>query len=168
VEDQVEHIFSVLLFIASCQVNNGGCSTNAMCSYDPKTNAPICSCTTGYINTGTNTSVVCSLTPGRCIANLTSAHTNATSQGFKSGSCPTSPDGYPVGWHFMTPDMSSLFVTIKCNFLKAGIITKMIQTPSTRHSIVHTPTDDTLISASAVIDGVAKSFSLENVCRPTA
>lgn len=166
VKEYVKHEFFDSLFIESCQVNNGGCGVNAVCSYNPKTNAPICTCKAGYVNTGTNTSVVCTLTSGRCVSNLTPAHVNTSSQTFTKGNCPSSPDGYRYGWHFITPDISSLFFTIKCDFKKAGTITKMIQTPSTQHCFVHTPTDDTLISASAVVDGVAKSFSLAHVCGP--
>lgn len=152
------------VLVDSCRVNNGGCGPNAVCSYDPKTNAPICTCKTGYINTGSKGNVVCTLTAGRCAANLHTAYTNVTSQNFKKGKCPASPDGHRYGWHFITPDISSLFVAVKCDFKKAGSVTKMIQTPSTQHAFVFTPTDDTLLSASAVIDGVSKTFSLEHVC----
>lgn len=43
----------------SCQVNNGGCDTNAFCSHDKTTNAVICTCKTGYTNTGSASAVVC-------------------------------------------------------------------------------------------------------------
>lgn len=43
----------------SCVVNNGGCGANAICSHDSTTNACKCTCKTGYTNTGSDPSVVC-------------------------------------------------------------------------------------------------------------
>lgn len=43
----------------SCQVNNGGCDRNAVCSRDAKTNVIECLCKTGYTNTGLGATVVC-------------------------------------------------------------------------------------------------------------
>ena len=152
----------------SCRVNNGGCDKNAICSHVPTTNAIKCACKTGYKNTGSNGQVVCVLASGRCVAKINPTHTNIKHRSFKNGSCPTSSDGCRYGWHFTTPDISSLFVSIDCQFQKAGSVTKMIQTPSTQHAYVFTSTDDTLISASAVINGVSQSFSLNHVCIPSS
>ena len=47
-------------FVADvCQVNNGGCDVNAICSRDPTTNVAKCTCKSGYINTGSTSNVVC-------------------------------------------------------------------------------------------------------------
>lgn len=47
------------MFVDSCQVENGGCDTNAICSHDSKTNAVKCTCKTGYTNTGSSSNVIC-------------------------------------------------------------------------------------------------------------
>ena len=47
------------LILDSCEVNNGGCDPNALCSHDSTSNAVICTCKTGYTNTGTGSNVVC-------------------------------------------------------------------------------------------------------------
>ena len=43
----------------SCQVNNGGCDPNAICSHEATTNAVKCTCKTGYTDTAAGASVVC-------------------------------------------------------------------------------------------------------------
>ena len=43
----------------TCLVNNGGCDVNAICSHDSTTNAVKCYCKTGYSNTGSPTTVIC-------------------------------------------------------------------------------------------------------------
>ena len=43
----------------SCLVSNGGCDANAICSHDNKTFDVVCTCKTGYTNTGSAPSVVC-------------------------------------------------------------------------------------------------------------
>lgn len=43
----------------SCEVNNGGCDENAVCSHDATTNAVKCTCKTGYTNTGSASNVTC-------------------------------------------------------------------------------------------------------------
>ena len=43
----------------SCQVNNGGCDPCATCSHDAATNSVVCTCKTGYTNTGSDSTVVC-------------------------------------------------------------------------------------------------------------
>ncbi|CAF4142288.1 unnamed protein product, partial [Adineta steineri] len=147
----------------SCEVKNGECDANAMCSHDAATNAVKCTCKTGYANTGSNGHVTCTLTAGRCVANVNSKHVNTTSKTFQKGTCPVSSNGR-YGWHFTTPDVSTLFVSIECQFKTAGRVTRMIQTPSTQHAYVYTPTHDTLLSATAVVHGSMKSFSLQHVC----
>jgi hypothetical protein len=46
-------------FTDSCQVQNGGCECNSLCSHHPVTNAVKCTCRTGYVNSGTVDKVVC-------------------------------------------------------------------------------------------------------------
>ena len=43
----------------SCQVNNGGCDANAVCSKNDATNDVVCTCKTGYVNTGSGSTVIC-------------------------------------------------------------------------------------------------------------
>jgi hypothetical protein len=50
---------SRLNWIGSCSCNNGGCPTNALCSYDKVTNAVKCDCKKGFVNTGSATKLVC-------------------------------------------------------------------------------------------------------------
>ena len=45
--------------IDACQVKNGECDLNAICSHDGITNAIICTCKTGYVNTGSQSNVTC-------------------------------------------------------------------------------------------------------------
>ena len=46
-------------FVDSCQVKNGGCDVNSVCSHENNTNAVVCTCKTGYTNTGSRSSVTC-------------------------------------------------------------------------------------------------------------
>lgn len=46
-------------YLDSCNVNNGGCDTNADCSHDSNTNAVVCSCKTGFVSNQNGTSLVC-------------------------------------------------------------------------------------------------------------
>lgn len=43
----------------SCQVNNGGCGSRANCTRNPTTNVIRCICRAGFVNTGSDSSVVC-------------------------------------------------------------------------------------------------------------
>ena len=43
----------------SCKVENGGCDEHADCSHDKKSYAVVCTCKTGYTNTGKGGKVVC-------------------------------------------------------------------------------------------------------------
>ena len=47
------------LSIDTCQVTNGACDANAFCSHDGTSNAVVCTCKTGYTNTGNQSNVVC-------------------------------------------------------------------------------------------------------------
>ena len=55
----MEHERTVVLLIDICDVNNGGCDTNAACSHDATTFAHKCTCKTGYSNTGSDFNVTC-------------------------------------------------------------------------------------------------------------
>lgn len=60
--DRISTIFFYFVndvFIDSCRVQNGGCDANAICSHDKSTNAVVCTCKTGYTNTGTAPTVIC-------------------------------------------------------------------------------------------------------------
>lgn len=149
-------------------MNNGGCGANAQCSHDATTFACKCGCLTGFVNTGSSGSVVCSLASGNVIGYVKSAHINATNPGFSTGACPASPDNYPYGWHFVITDTSSSFLAVNCTFKNAGVVTKMVQSPTTKHAYVFTPTADTLLGAWAVVNGPLTVFPLSHVCTPTA
>lgn len=59
--DWTTHRLSPFFFMSidSCLVKNGGCDVNAICSHDNKTFGIICTCKTGYSNTGSTTNVTC-------------------------------------------------------------------------------------------------------------
>ena len=56
--------------IDSCQVNNGACDVNAVCSHDGSSNAVVCTCKTGYTNTGSAPTVNCT---GKTLVALTAS-----------------------------------------------------------------------------------------------
>ena len=120
------------------------------------------------MNTGSSGTPVCTLAPGNVIAFVKSAHIGAMNPGFSIGGCPVSSNGYPYGWHFVLTDTDSSFVAINCNFKQAGLITKMIQEPTTKHAYVFTPTADTLVGVWAVIKGTLTTFPLSHVCGPSS
>ena len=43
----------------TCQVNNGDCDVNAICSHDGKNNSVVCICKTGYTNSGSASNATC-------------------------------------------------------------------------------------------------------------
>ena len=45
--------------VDSCLVKNGGCDANSNCSHESPSNAVICTCKTGYTNTGSAANVTC-------------------------------------------------------------------------------------------------------------
>lgn len=47
------------LILDSCQVENGGCGSCGICSHEPTTNAVKCTMKTGYTNTGSGSTIVC-------------------------------------------------------------------------------------------------------------
>ena len=51
-------------FVDSCTIKNGGCDANAICSHHPTTNEVVCTCKTGFTNTG-KTNVTCTGTSRR-------------------------------------------------------------------------------------------------------
>lgn len=58
-QSTIKCILHTLSVLDSCQVKNGGCDCNAICSHEPTTNAVKCTCKTGYTNTGSGSSVNC-------------------------------------------------------------------------------------------------------------
>lgn len=48
-----------LFFLDICEVNNGGCDKNAVCTRSSTNNAPKCTCKPGYTNVGCTSNVVC-------------------------------------------------------------------------------------------------------------
>lgn len=53
-----EHIIHQIIS-DTCQLCNGGCDADAICSHDPTTNAVVCTCKVGYTNVGIGSTVVC-------------------------------------------------------------------------------------------------------------
>lgn len=45
--------------VDSCEVNNGGCGANTICSHDQSTFAVKCTCKPGFTNVGTGSVVTC-------------------------------------------------------------------------------------------------------------
>ncbi|CAF3718297.1 unnamed protein product [Rotaria socialis] len=66
----------------SCTANHGGCDANADCSHDATTNAVVCTCKTGYTNTGSGSNVVCTdsctVSNGGCHRNAVCSHDATT------------------------------------------------------------------------------------------
>ncbi|CAM2730445.1 unnamed protein product, partial [Rotaria socialis] len=84
----------------SCQVNNGECGSNATCSHDASTNAVVCSCKNGYVNSGTGSAIrctdACQMNNGGCDSNATCSHDASTNgvvcrcnNGFVNTGCDT-------------------------------------------------------------------------------
>jgi hypothetical protein len=80
------------------------------------------------------------------------------------GDCPGSPAEW--GWHFVLPGSDASFVTLTTTFENAGeIVTTTFGPPTDQHAYVYTPTDDTLVSATAeVTGGDVTFFNLSHVC----
>jgi hypothetical protein len=80
------------------------------------------------------------------------------------GDCTGSPAQW--GWHFVLPTDDAHFVTLTTNFQTAGtIVTTVFGPPTDKHAYVYTPTDDTLLSASAEVSGGEDEFfNLSHVC----
>ena len=47
------------IYADACQVANGGCDVNSICSHQSPSNAVVCNCKTGYTNTATGAGVSC-------------------------------------------------------------------------------------------------------------
>ena len=56
---ELDEISKIQICLDACLVDNGGCDCNAICSHDPKTFATVCTCKTGYTNTGSAVNVTC-------------------------------------------------------------------------------------------------------------
>lgn len=99
-------------------------------------------------------------------AYLKTVHIGSTNPGFQAGDCPVSPDGYQYGWHFILSGTKTNFTSIRCTFKTAGIVTTMIQAPTKKHAYVFTSTADTILAASAIVNGPETEFVLSHVCSP--
>lgn len=53
------HRCVLFFFVDVCQVNNGGCGTDATCIHEAATNVAKCICKPGYINIGSASNVIC-------------------------------------------------------------------------------------------------------------
>ena len=58
----ISNRFSTVMVSDACQVNNGDCDANALCSHEPTTNQAICTCRPGYADTGSDSRVICTRT----------------------------------------------------------------------------------------------------------
>ncbi|CAF4451310.1 unnamed protein product, partial [Adineta steineri] len=84
-----------------CEVDNGNCPYNSVCSHDAKTFATICSCKVGTTNTGSKHKLVCTdsceVKNGECDANAMCSHdaaTNAVKCTCKTGYANTGSNGH--------------------------------------------------------------------------
>lgn len=102
---------------------------------------------------------------------LHEAHKGAQNPGFKTGDCPTPPEGAAGdwGWHFILPGSTTAFVTIDVDFESYGFHQHVpfVASPSTKHAYVFTPGPDTLLDARAFVDGTETEFVLSHVCPGT-
>jgi len=102
---------------------------------------------------------------------LHEAHKGATNPGFKSGDCPTPPEGAAGdwGWHFVLNGGTTDFVTVDVDFASWGFHQHVpfVADPSSKHAYVFTPGPDTLLDARAVVNGTETEFVLSHVCTGT-
>ena len=110
--------------------------------------------------------IICPMVIADQKAYLKTAHRNSPNPGFSAGDCPTSPDNYQYGWHFILKGSTSSFTSINCTFKNAGTVTNMVQQPSNKHAYVFTPTSDVLVDAWAIVGGSENEFVLSHVCSP--
>lgn len=47
------------ILIDACEVNNGGCGQNTVCSHEPETFAVKCACAPGFVNVGEGDNLKC-------------------------------------------------------------------------------------------------------------
>ena len=99
-------------------------------------------------------------------ATLHSDHVGATNPGFTTGACPSSSDG-TWGWHFVLPDGDTDFLSISATFLHEGTVTSFISQPTGKHAYVYTHQADTLLGATAMVEGTQTWFNLSHVCTGT-
>jgi hypothetical protein len=99
-------------------------------------------------------------------AALHADHVGATNPGFQSGECPSSADG-TWGWHFVLPGSDTDFVSISATFLHEGTVTSFISQPTAKHAYVFTHQADTLLGATAMVEGPQTWFNLSHVCTGT-
>jgi hypothetical protein len=97
-------------------------------------------------------------------ASLHTPHVGATNPGFQEGTCPEPPGEATWGWHFVLPGSSTEFVSIAATFEHAGTVTAFVSHPTAKHAYVYTPGPDTLLGATATVDGPATTFNLSHVC----
>jgi Domain of unknown function (DUF5979) len=101
-------------------------------------------------------------------ANLKAAHVGAMNPGFQTGTCPDNPfNDDTFGWHFILPGNSTTFVTLSATFQNAGTITQFVSVPTGKHAYVWTPGPDTLLGATATVEGPQTVFNLSHVCPGT-
>jgi hypothetical protein len=101
-------------------------------------------------------------------AHLKDAHVGATNPGFETGECPDNPfNDNTWGWHFVLQGNSTTFVTLSATFQNAGTITQFLSHPDAKHAYVWTPGPDTLLGATATVDGPDTEFNLSHVCPGT-
>jgi len=100
------------------------------------------------------------------LATLHDAHVGATNPGFTTGECPSSADG-TWGWHFVLPGDDTDFLSISATFLHEGTVTSFISQPTGKHAYFYTHQADTLLGATAMVDGPQTWFNLSHVCTGT-
>ncbi len=97
-------------------------------------------------------------------ANLHEPHQGASNPGHREGTCPGSPAQY--GWHFVLgPDTD--FVTITATFQDAGQVSSSgpFNQPTSMHAYLYTSGPDTLLNATAQVNGPSTRFVLSTCAR---
>jgi len=100
---------------------------------------------------------------GTTAATLNPDHIGATNPGFETEDCDPLPAG-SWGWHFVLPGDATVFVTLTVTFQNAGVVTDFVSFPTGKHAYVVTPGPDTLLAATATVDGPETVFNLSHVC----
>ena len=99
-------------------------------------------------------------------AALHADHVGATNPGFGTGECPSSSAG-TWGWHFVLPAPTRTLSASAATFLHEGTVTSFISQPTGKHAYVFTDHADTLLGATAIVEGPQTWFNLSHVCTGT-
>ena len=84
-----------------------------------------------------------------------------------NGECPTIPADQD-GWHFVLPTNDAVFLELRVTFEQGGEqVVTVFGPPSDKHAYVASAPGDTLIAASATVEGGPVDFRLSHTCPAT-